>query len=145
MAMNNSFGLKVIAVLDVNTLKLFKGDGLKIVEEIAQYQLHEKHTHDVQRHETLRGNKSGLSVFHDSHTSKKDIEYVEAVRASISHIEDLFASDNDYRELYIVASTKLLGHVRSLLNSNLKKKLAKEINKDLVHLNIKELEKAIFA
>ncbi len=143
--MNNSFGLKVIAVLDVNTLKLFKGDGLKIVEEISQYQLHEKHTHDIQRHETLRGNKSGLSAFHDSHTSKKDIEYAEAVRVSISHIEDLFASDNDYKELYIVASTKLLGHVRSLLSSNLKKKLAKEINKDLVHLHIKELEKAIFA
>lgn len=143
--MNNSFGLKVIAVLDVNTLKLFKGDGLKIVEEISQYQLHEKHVHDVQKHETLRGNKSGLSAFHDPHTSKKDIEYAEAVRESISHIEDLFTSDNDYRELYIVASTKLLGHMRSLLSSNLKKKLAKEINKDLVHLNIKELEKAIFA
>lgn len=145
MAMNNSFGLKVIAVLDVNTLKLFKGEGLKIVEEISQYQLHEKHAHDVQRHETLRGNKSGLSAFHDPHTSKKDIEYAEAVRISISYIEDLFASDSNYKELYIVASTKLLGHIRSLLNSNLKKKLAKEINKDLVHLNIKELEKAIFA
>ena len=72
--MQNYFGYKLVAVLDMNTLKLFKAEGLKITEGIGIFQLHENEERNVERHESLRINRSGLSAFHDPHTSKKDID-----------------------------------------------------------------------
>ena len=72
--MQNNFGCKLVAVLDMNKLKLFKAEGLKITEEVGQFQLHSEEKQSIERHESLRGNKSGLSAFHDPNTSKKDID-----------------------------------------------------------------------
>ena len=143
--MQNNFGCKLVAVLDMNKLKLFKAEGLKITEEVGQFQLHSEEKQSIERHESLRGNKSGLSAFHDPHTSKKDIDFSNSSRAAVDHINHLFASDLDYKELYIVASSKLLGHMRQMLHGNLKKRVTKEINKDLINHSIKDIEKAIFA
>lgn len=143
--MPNSFGYKLVAVLDMNTLKLFKAEGLKITEEVGQFQLHSNEERIVERHESLRGSKSGLSAFHDPHTSKKDIDLSDSSRIAIDHISHLFASDSAYKELYVVASSKLLGHMRQMLSGNLKKLVTKEVNKDLINHSIKDIEKAIFA
>jgi protein required for attachment to host cells len=93
----------------------------------------------------LRDNKSGLSEFHDPHTSKKDIDLHGSSRAAIEHINQIFVSDSTYKELYIIASSKLLGHMRQMMNGNLKKLVTKEVNKDLIHHSTKDIEKAIFA
>lgn len=143
--MQNHFGYKLVAVLDMNTLKLFKAEGLKITEEVGKFQLHKDEGRSVERHESLRGNKSGLSAFHDPHTSKKDIDLSDSSRAAIDHINHVFVSDSAYKELYIVASSKLMGHMRQMINGNLKKLVTKEINKDLINHSIKDIEKAIFS
>ncbi len=143
--MQNNFGYKLVAVLDMNRLKLFKAEGLKITEEVGQFQLHSDEGRSVERHESLRGSKSGLSAFHDPHTSKKDIDFSNSSRAAIDHINHLFANDSAYKELYIVASSKLLGAMRQMLNGNLKKRVTKEVNKDLINHSIKDIERAIFA
>ena len=143
--MQNHFGYKLVAVLDMNMLKLFKAEGLKITEEVGKFQLHENEERNVERHESLRGNKSGLSAFHDPHTSKKDIDLNGSSRAAIEHINQIFVSDSTYKELYIIASSKLLGHMRQMMNGNLKKLVTKEVNKDLIHHSTKDIEKAIFA
>jgi protein required for attachment to host cells len=143
--MQNHFGYKLVAVLDMNMLKLFKAEGLKITEEVGKFQLHENEERNVERHESLRGNKSGLSAFHDPHTSKKDIDLNGSSRAALDHINQIFVNDSAYKELYIIASSKLLGHLRQMINSKLKKLVTKEVNKDLINHSIKDIEKAIFA
>ena len=143
--MQNHFGYKLVAVLDMNTLKLFKAEGLKITEGVGKFQLHENEERNVERHESLRINRSGLSAFHDPHTSKKDIDLNGSSRAAIDHINQIFVSDSTYKELYIIASSKLLGHMRQMMNGNLKKLVTKEVNKDLIHHSTKDIEKAIFA
>ena len=143
--MQNHFGYKLVAVLDMNTLKLFKAEGLKITEGVGIFQLHENEERNVERHESLRINRSGLSAFHDPHTSKKDIDLNGSSRAAIEHINQIFVSDSTYKELYIIASSKLLGHMRQMMNGNLKKLVNKEVNKDLIHHSTKDIEKAIFA
>jgi hypothetical protein len=129
----------------MNTLKLFKAEGLKITEVVGKFQLHENEERNVERHESLKGNKSGLSAFHDPHTSKKDIDLSDSSRAAIDHINQIFVSDSAYKELYIIASSKLLGHMRQMINGNLKKLVTKEVNKDLINHTIMDIEKAIFA
>jgi protein required for attachment to host cells len=143
--MQNHFGYKLVAVLDMNMLKLFKAEGLKITEEVGKFQLHENEERNVERHESLRGNKSGLSAFHDPHTSKKDIDLNGSSRAALDHINQIFVNDSAYKKLYIIASSKLLGHLRQMINSKLKKLVTKEVNKDLINHSIKDIEKAIFA
>lgn len=143
--MQNHFGYKLVAVLDMNMLKLFKAEGLKITEEVGKFQLHENEERNVERHESLRGNKSGLSAFHDPHTSKKNIDLNGSSRAALDHINQIFVNDSAYKELYIIASSKLLGHLRQMINSKLKKLVTKEVNKDLINHSIKDIEKAIFA
>jgi protein required for attachment to host cells len=143
--MQNNFGYKAVAVLDMNKMKLFKAEGLKITEEIGQFHLHDEEKSHPDKHENLRDSRFGLSAFHDPHTSKKDIDLSDSSRIAIGHINHLFASDSSYKELYIVADSKLLGHIRQTLNGNLKKLVAKEVNKDLINHSIKDIEKALFA
>ena len=49
--MQNNFGLKLIAVMDINSLKLYKAQGLKIINEIGDFSIHSGNNHKTERHE----------------------------------------------------------------------------------------------
>ncbi|PCJ25236.1 MAG: hypothetical protein COA94_06525 [Rickettsiales bacterium] len=143
--MRNDLGVKLIAVLDINSLKLYKAQGLKIIDEVGCFLIHSDVNHKTEKHEGFKGQKSTPSSFYDPHSSAKDIEYRESSKVAINHIKKIFASDREYKELFVVAEAKMLGHLRQYLTSGLKKCLNKEIKKDLIHHKMKDVEKAVFA
>ena len=53
-------------------------------------------------------------------------------------------NDSNFKELFVVADAKMLGHFRQSLNHNLKKVLTKEIKKDLINHSMADIEKAVF-
>lgn len=143
--MDNHLGCKLVAVLDRNKLRLFKAEGLKISEEIEGLDLHNDDKEKSERVKNLRSDKTGISSFHDPHTSQKDIDLGHSAKVAIEHINYLITHDTKYKGLYIIADSKLLGHIRQTLNTNLKKLVVKEVSKDLISHNISDIEKALFA
>lgn len=144
--MQNDLGLKLIAVMDAHVLKLYAAQGLKIVNHIKAYNLADENhaSHIQERHQGFNKSSSGQSTFFDPHTSAKDIENQESAKSAIKYIEDILEHDSSYKELIIVASSKMLGEVRSKLNKNTQKLTSKEIAKDLVHHDEASVEKAVF-
>ena len=142
--MQNNLGSKLIAVIDINTLKLYKAQGLKITKEIGSFSIHSDSNHKSERHEGFHEKKSTPSSFYDPHTAPKDIEYQESSKAAIDHISKSFTNDSSFKELFIIANSKMLGYFRQSLNHNLKKVLTKEIKKDLINHSTADIEKAVF-
>lgn len=143
--MTNSLGAKLIAVMDINNLKLFKAEGLKITGELGNYAIHSDANHKTERHEGFKGQKSGPSSFYDPHSSPKDIEYNESSKTAVKHINATFNSDPEFKEIYIVTDAKMLGHIRQEISGKLKEAVSKEVRKDLIHHKLADIEKAIFA
>lgn len=143
--MQNNFGLKLIAVMDINSLKLYKAQGLKIINEIGDFSIHSGSNHKTERHEGFHEKKSTPPSFYDPHTSPKDIEYQESSKTAIDHINKAFANNSSFKELCVVANAKMLGHFRQSLSNNLKKVLSKEVQKDLINHTIEDIEQALFA
>jgi protein required for attachment to host cells len=149
--MQSNLGIKLIAVLDINTLKLYQARGLKITREIGKYHIHSDINHRPEKHEGTFHRGSGPSSSFDPHTAPKDIEYQESSRAAEEFIEAGIVSDSEYNELIIVADPKMLGFIKQDLNSKLKKIIkvrqivTREIKKDLVNHDIEAIEKAVFA
>ena len=143
--MQNNFGLKLIAVMDINSLKLYKAQGLKIISEIGNFSILSSTNHKTGKHEGFNEKKSTQPSFYDPHTSPKDIEYQESSKTAIDHINRAFADNSSFKELCVVANAKMLGHFRQSLSSNLKKVLSKEVQKDLINHTVEDIEKALFA
>lgn len=142
--MQNGFGLKLIAVLDINTLKLYEAKGLKVTSEISRHFIHADTNHKPEGHQSLKQRRSNPTSSFEPHTAPKDIEHQESSRTACHLIEKTYHSKPDYKELIIVTDPKMLGYLRKTLNTNLKKAVTKEINKDLVNHDIEAIEKAIF-
>jgi protein required for attachment to host cells len=143
--MVNSLGLKLVVVLDINTLKLYEAQGIKINREIAIYEIKPDVNHRSEKGEGFNQKKSTPSSYYDPHTSAKDLEHQESSRLAISYIEQVYQGNADFKELIIVADPKMLGFIRKDLSQQLKKVVVKEISKDLVNHSSQSIEKAIFS
>ena len=143
--MVNSLGLKLVVVLDINTLKLYEAQGIKINREIAVYELKHDINHRPEKGEGFNQKKSTPSSYYDPHTPAKDLEHQESSRLAISYIEQAYEGNTDFKELIIVADSKMLGFIRKSLSQKLKEIVAKEVSKDLVNHSAQSIEKAIFS
>lgn len=143
--MQNDLGLKLIAVMDAHVLKFYEAQGLKVTKHIKAYKLSEDTNHTQAKHQGFSQTSAGQSTFYDPHTSAKDIETQVAAKNAICHIEEILHGNNtSYKELVIIASSKMLGLVRNKLNKNIQNLVSKEIAKDLTHHDKDFVEKAVF-
>lgn len=140
--MSNSF--KLVAVLDINTLILFKARGLKIIETIKRVSIHGSTNHKTEKHEGFKFQSKSQSSFYDPHSSPKDIEYIESSRKAAKEIELIISNDHSYKGLVLVGDAKTLGHIRSALNKKLKSLVLKEVQKNMIKNSIKEITTAVF-
>lgn len=142
--MQNNLGLKLIAVLDINTLKLYEAKGLKITKKIDNHLIHSDVNHRPESHQGLTQKRSLQGSAFDPHTAPKDIEHQESARTASSLIEKEYNTKPDYKELIIVSDPKMLGYLRKTLGTKMKRAVTKEVNKDLVNHDIEAIEKTIF-
>jgi protein required for attachment to host cells len=142
--MTNNLGLKMIAVIDLNKLRLYEAKGVKILKKIEELPLalHKEHRHEKGSYHNS-GSSQG-SAF-EPHTSSKDLEHHDTAKAVVAHLDKVLAQGSPYTELMISAEPKTLGHVRSQLTNHLKKLITKEIIKDFAHMDMHEIEQAFFS
>lgn len=149
--MQNNLGIKLIAVLDIKTLKLYQARGLKITQEVGKHHIHSDINHKHEKHEGTFHKGSGPASSFDPHTAPKDIEHQESSRRAEEFIEAEIVNNSEYNELIMVADPKMLGFIKHDVNSKLKKIIkvrkisTREIKKDLMHHDISAIEKAVFA
>lgn len=74
-----------------------------------------------------------------------EVHHQESAKIICSYLDQLFVGSSSYRELIIIAEPKMLGFIRKCLSKDLKSKVTKEINKDLVKEGIKAVEAAVFS
>ena len=127
--MNNSFGFKLIAVLDINTLILFKAQGLQIIETIKRISIHSNINHKTEKHEGFKSQSKTQSSFYDPHSSPKDIEYIESSRTAAKEIESVISNDNSYKSLILVGNAKILSYTSKALSKKSKALILKKIQK----------------
>ena len=130
--MKNNFGFKLVAVLDINTLILFKASGLKIIETIKNINIHSDINHKTEKHEGFKSHLKTQPSFYDPHSSPKDVEYIESSRTAAKYIKLVITNDRSYTKLFLVGSAKMLGHIRNSLDTQSKKLVLKEIKKNMV-------------
>ena len=143
--MQGDKNLKLIVVADINNLKLFTAQGLKIIGLldsiiIASGVNHHKNT----KHDSLYQKKSAPGSCFEPHTSDKGIKYQESSHKISEHVHHIISANKDFKSLIVIADPKMLGYIRHNLSSAIKKKVIKEINKDLINHSIAEIEYAVF-
>lgn len=142
--MKSDLGSKLIIVSDINVLKLFEAKGVKIVRQLESRKIHSETDHNERKHDGYNKKKSTQSVFYDPHTQTKDIEYQESSKAASELIEKQLSYNSDYKEVIIVADAKMLGALRNNLTDNTSKLVSKEVDKDMIKHNTKDIEKVVF-
>ena len=136
--------LKLIVVADINNLKLFSARGLKILELLKDMTLESEVEHKKEKHDSLYQKKSAPRSRFEPHTSVKGIKYQESSHKISEHVHHIISANKDFKSLIVIADPKMLGYIRQNLSSAIKKKVIKEINKDLINHSIDEIEYAVF-
>ncbi len=85
--------------------------------------------------------KDSRSVVDES-TEPKDVE-IQRFARSITEKLDKERAQGNLEKLYIVAPPKFLGELRQHMNASLKSLVVDEINKDLAHMDARELRKQL--
>ena len=142
--MQNNRNLKLIVVADINNLKLFTAKGLKIIRLLDNIIIALGADHKNEKHESLYQKKSAPGSCFEPHTSYKDIQYQKSSHKISEHIHHIISTNKGFNSLIISADPKMLGYIRQNLSSTIKKKVIREINKNLINNSIDEVEHAIF-
>jgi protein required for attachment to host cells len=145
--MKNDLSIKLVAVINSVKLILYKAQGIKIIEEIANFPIvsEKHHHHNQEKTESHYQKKSTPGSLFEPHSTPKDLEYYEAAKKASEILEKKINGDSEYNQLIIVAEPKILGYVRQSISNNLKKIIYKEIVKNLVGRNVKIIEQTIFS
>ena len=136
--------LKLIIVADINNLKLFTAQGLKILGLLDDLTFEYEGGHKKEKHDSLYQKKSAPRSLFEPHTSVKGIKYQESSRKISTYIDHVINCNKDIKSLIITAAPEMLGYIRQYLSNNTKKKVIKEINKDLIHNSVEEIERGVF-
>ena len=142
--MQGDKNLKLIVVADINNLKLFTAQGLKIIGFLDNIIIASGVNHKNTKHDSLYQKKSAPGSCFEPHTSDKGIKYQESSHKISEHVHRIISANKDFKSLIVIADPKMLGYIRQNLNKTLKKKVIKEINKDLINHSIDEIEYAVF-
>jgi len=144
--MRDSFGLKLIAVINSVEMVLYEAKGIKVIKRLKDFPIvFEKHRHHKkEKTESHYQKKSTPGSLFEPYSAPKDIEYREAAK-KVSEIMEKKINDNlDYKKLIIVADPKMLGHIRQSVSKNLKNIIYKEIPKNLMGQDIYTIEQSVF-
>lgn len=142
--MTINLGKKLIAVADKEHLKFFEAEGVKITGQKAAINLDIPKHKTQSRHQGSYHKNSEMGGFYDPHTDPKELEGRDSAKNIISHIEELLKGEK-YSEVILASSPKMLGYLRKSMKSDIKNKISKEIDKDLIHSDIESIERRIFA
>lgn len=139
-----NLGKKLIAVVDKEHVKFFEAEGIKITSQRAEIKL------DIQKHKTPSKHQGSyhknaeIGGFYDPHTDPKELEGRDSAKNILLHIEEIL-SESKYSEVILASSPKMLGYLRQSMKGNIKNKITKQIDKDLIHSDIEAIEKRVFA
>ncbi len=84
------------------------------------------------------GRKAGASM--SPHTERKDVEDDQFARLVAAEAKKLGGACD---RLHLAAPPRFLGHLRKRLDKSVERKVAGSLAKDLTHLSIHELKKAL--
>ena len=147
--MQNKSQTSLVAVVNSIKMFLYEAKNHKItkqlrVDMIVEEKHHHHNTHE--RRDSGYAKMSSPGSMFAPHSDPKDVEYNEAAHAAVEILEKEFLinSSGNYKELFIVAEPKILGCMRQVMSSNLKKAVGKEISKNLVNHEMDYIDKIIF-
>lgn len=144
--MRNRLLLKLIAVVDLNKLRLYEAQAIKITEQIEELPLavRKEHRHQQGSYQLGGGHLPTPGSAFEPHTSGKDLELLETAKIVAHHLDKKAVQENKYQELIVIAEPKLLGHLKQQFSKNLKKIISKEVPKDFSHQKEEDIERCIF-
>ena len=140
--MNIDLKPKLIAIANLNKLRLFKAEGIKITTKLEEVplEIHKEFSHERGTYQKT----SHPASSYDPHTSEADYQYNETAQIISKNISEEL-NEHNYGELMLAAPSKLLGHIRQHLNNKTKSMLSKELPKDLAHKSKAEIEEIFFS
>jgi protein required for attachment to host cells len=139
-----NLGKKLIAIVDKQHVKFFEAEGIKITSKKSEIKL------DIEKHKTQSKHQgsyhknSEMGGFYDPHTDPKELEGRDSAKNILNHIEEIL-KEHEYSEVILASSPKMLGYLRQSMKGNIKNKITKQIDKDLIHSDIEAIEKKVFA
>lgn len=136
---------KFIVVIDSCHLILYEVRGLKIIKGPDNIQLpFSRHGRNEKIHGSYDGALGNNPSASDPHTMPKEIDRKNSAKIICECLNKLFEEKLECNELIIASDPKMLGLIREYFSKNLKMKITKEVDKDLVNQNILSIERSIF-
>ena len=137
--MRNNIAIKLITVIDKDHLVLYEAQGLVVTNGPLNVDLPFTTHHKREKHDGNFYTKSHIGGGFEPHTNPKEIDKQYAARIITQHLGKII---DKYSALIIIAEPKMLGHIRHETSPQLKQKIVKEINKDMILApkNIIEME-----
>lgn len=136
-----------ILVADASNARLFRvesptGDLIEMdTDTNPEARMQQRELTDDKPGEQTSHAKDSRSVV-DTAAEPKDNEIHRFARDIADKLEKA-RNSGDLEKLYVVAPPRFLGELRSQMSPNLKSVVVEEINKDLSHLNARELRKQL--
>jgi protein required for attachment to host cells len=147
--MQNKSQTSLVAVINSIKMFLYEAKNHKITKQLRVDMIVEEKHHHHNVHEKRDSGYEKMSSpgsMFAPHSDPRDIEHGEAAHAAVEILEKEFLGNGsgNYKELFIVAEPKILGYMRQIMSSNLKKAITKEVAKNLVNHEMGDIDKIIF-
>ena len=135
----------LVVAADTTCARIFKATTSKGPLEEKEVLVHpenrlsEKDLISDRKGSTFSSHGSGRSSY-SKHTDVKDQgtkEFINEINDCLMRLE----TNNEFKQLIIIAAPKLLGALKKQLNSGLQKRITYELNKNIVKLNADEIRK----
>ncbi len=133
----------LIVAADTTCARIFKATTSKGPLEEKEVLVHpenrlsEKDLISDRKGSTFSSHGSGRSSY-SKHTDTKDQGTKEFIK-EINHYLMKLETNNEFKQLIIIAAPKLLGALKKQLNSGLQKRITYELNKNIAKLNADEI------
>jgi protein required for attachment to host cells len=133
----------LVVAADTTCARIFKATSSKGPLEEKEVLVHpenrlsEKDLISDRKGSTFSSHGSGRSSY-SKHTDVKDQgtkEFINEINDCLMRLE----SNNEFKQLIIIAAPKLLGALKKQLNSGLQKRITYELNKNIAKLNADEI------
>ncbi len=133
----------LIVAADTTCARIFKATSSKGPLEEKEVLVHpenrlsEKDLISDRKGSTFSSHGSGRSSY-SKHTDVKDQgtkEFINEINDCLMRLE----TNNEFKQLIIIAAPKLLGALKKQLNSGLQKRITYELNKNIAKLNADEI------
>lgn len=142
--MTINLGKKLIAVVDKKHIRFFEAEGIKITHQKSEIKLDTQKHNTPSKHQGSYHKNSAMGGFYDPHTDPKELECRDSAKNILAHIQ-VVLNEEEYSEIILASSPKMLGYLRQSMKAPIKDKITKQIDKDLIHSDIEAIEKKIFA